>query len=386
MTKSSGTILDGGSRPDGRGAGTRPRIRASRLAIAGTLAVTAAALAATVTAAAGPLPFGVAHRIDLADGSPVTALAFAADGKLAYAAVGDELHGFEVATAAPEAIVKAPGPVVGLASSSEAGGTLYAAIGTPARLLFLNGHPLRVRSSVAVGGSAPSGLLYEPGEHALYVESRAGHSVTRLDSRGGKMIAVAHLRGDLAQMAADGRGTLYVADTGADAIHVIDTGKMTAIGAIPTPDCHAPTGLALDPVGRRLFVACGNGTALVIDTDMGFAFEQLPIQKGTALRTVFAFHPGGSGGWKGGAFIAGDGPGLDAIRMNAFISYASGGSMPLPGRATALAVSPSAEQLWIAVAPRNGSGGDTGHAAAAGEARQQPGVQILALGSSGGAQ
>ncbi|HEU5443145.1 MAG TPA: hypothetical protein VFU61_04930, partial [Steroidobacteraceae bacterium] len=115
-------------------------------------------------------------------------------------------------------------------------------------------------------------------------------------------------------------------------------------------------------------------------------FERLPIQKAKAQRTVFAFHPGGTGSWKGGAFIAGDGPGLDAIRMNAFISYTSGGSMPLPGRATAIAVSPSAGQLWIALAPRDGSNA-TGRAAAGGEARQQPGVQILALaGSSGGAQ
>lgn len=360
-------------------------IQASGLALAGALTVAAAALAAAAPAETAALPFTVAHRIALSGDSPVAALALTADGKLAYAATGDELRGFEVATGASEALVKTPGPVVGLASSPDAGGTLYAVVGTPARVLFLSVHPLRVRSSVAVGSGAPSGLLYEPGEHALYVESRAGRSVTRLDSRGGRTIAVAHLTGDLAQMAADGRGMLYVADTAADAIHVIETGKMTAIGAIPTPDCHAPTGLALDPVGRRLFVACGNGTALVVDTDMGFAFEQLPIQEGAALRTVFTFHPGGPGGWKGGAFIAGDGPGLDAIRMNAFISYASGGSMPLPGRATAMAVSPSAGQLLIAVAPRNGSG-DTGRAGAAGEARQQPGVQILVLGSSGGAQ
>lgn len=364
---------------------TRSRIRVSRLAVAGTFAVAAAALAVSVPAAAGALPFSVVHRIDLTDGSTVTALAFAADGKLAYAAAGDELHGFEVATGAAEALAKTPGPVVGLASSAEAGGTLYAAVATPARLLFLSPHPLRVRSSVAVRGGALSGLLYEPGEHAVYVESRVGRSVTRLDSRGGKAIAVARLPGDLAQMTGDGRGTLYVANTATDTIDVIDTDKMTAIGAIPTPDCHAPTGLALDPVGRRLFVACGNGMALVIDTDMGFAFEQLPIQKAKVQRTVFAFHPGGPGSWKGGAFIAGDGPGLEGIRMNAFISYTSGGSMPLPGRVTAMAMSPSAEQLWIAIAPRGGSGAMRG-AATAGESRQQQGVQILALaGSSGGA-
>lgn len=340
--------------------------RTSRLALTGALAVAVAALAASFPAAAGALPFDVAHRIEIGGGSPVAALAFAADGKLAYAAAGDALRSFDVATGAPGAIVNLPGQAVGLAASADAGGSLYAALSAPARVLFLSLNPLRIRASHPLPAGAPSGLLYEPGEHALYVESRSGHSVARLDSADGKTVAVTHLRGDLAQMAGDDRGTLYVADAGGDAIDVIATGKMRFMGAIPTPNCHAPTGLDLDPVGRRLFVACGNGTALVVDTDMGFAFEELPIQKGASLRTVFALHPGDLGGWKGGAFIAGDGPELDAIRMNAFISYTSAGSMPLPARATALAVSPSGSRLWIALTPGNG-------------------VEILALGASGGA-
>lgn len=355
-------------------------IRGSRLALAGVLTVAAAALAVSFPAAGGTLPLAVAHRIEVVGGSPVTALAFAPDGKVAYAAVGNELRSFDVATGAPGAVVTVPGQVVGLAASADTGGSLYAVVGAPARLLFLGLHPLHIRSSVSLRGGAPSGLLYEPSEHALYVESRSGHSVARLHSDDGKAIAAVRLRGDVAQMAGDGRGTLYVANAAGDAIDVVATGKMTFTGAIPAPNCHAPTGLDFDPVGRRLFVACSNGTALVIDTDMGFAFEQLPIGKGTALRTVFAFHPGAPAGWKGGAFIAGDGPVLDGIRMDAFISYTSGGSMPLPGRATALAVSPAARQLWIALAPRNGeaSGG------AADQAQQQADVEILALGASGG--
>ena len=364
-------------------------LRSSRLALAGALTVAAAALAAGFPAAAGTLPFAVAHRIEMAGGPPVAALAFSPDGKQAYAGVGDELRSFDVATGSPGAVVKLPGQIVGLATSADAGGSLYAAVSAPARLLFLSLHPLHIRSSASLRGGAPSGLLYEPGEHALYVASRSGHAVARLDSDSGKTIAVARLRGELAQMAGDGRGTLYVANAAGDAIDVVATDKMTFTGAIPTPNCHAPTGLDFDPVGRRLFVACGNGTALVIDTDMGFAFEQLPISKGTALRTVFAFHAGVPADWKGGAFIAGDGPALDGIRMNAFISYTSGGSLPLAGRATALAVSPAARQLWIALAPRNGASDGAAAGAAGGgvaDASRQAGVEILALGASGGAQ
>src|SRR5215469_14896109 len=357
-------------------------IRTSRLVLAAALTVAGASLAVSLPAAGGTLPFAVAHRIEVAGGASIAALAFAPDGKLAYAAAGDEIRSFDVGTGAPAAVVKLPGEIVGLTASADAGGSLYAAVGAPARLFLLGLQPLRIRANDPLRGGAPSGLLYESGEHALYVESRSGHSVARLDSEDGKTVAVTRLQGDLAQMAGDGRGTLYVANAAGDAIDVIATDKMRFMGAIPTPNCHEPTGLDLDPVGRRLFVACGNGTALVIDTDMGFAFEQLPIQKGAPLRTVFAFHPGGPGGWKGGAFIAGDGPELDAIRMDAFISYTSAGSMPLSGRATALAVSPAAAQIWIALAPRHGVSGS----AAATEAAQQAGAEILALGARGDAQ
>lgn len=357
-------------------------IRGSRPALAGALTAAVAALAASTPAAAAALPFAVTHRIELAGGPPIAALTFAPDGKLAYAAAGTELRSFDVTTGAPREVVKVPGEVVGLVAAPQAGGTLYAAVRAPARLVVLGLHPLALRASYSLRSGAPSALLYEPAEHALYVESRAGHSVARLDPDDGKTIAVAHLQGDPAQMAGDGRGTLYVANAARDAIDVIATEGMSFTGAIGTPSCHAPTGLDLDRVGRRLFVACSNGIALVVDTDMGFAFEQLSIQQGTALRTVFGFHPGGPAGWKGGAFIAGDGPVLDGIRMNAFISYTSGGSMALPGQATALAMSPSSAQLWVALVPRHAAPDE----AAGDAARRQAGAEIMALGASGGAQ
>ncbi|HEX3842929.1 MAG TPA: hypothetical protein VHV80_01100 [Steroidobacteraceae bacterium] len=348
----------------------------------GVLALAVATLAVSFPAVADPFPYGAAYRIALTGDSPVAALAFGPDGERAYAVAGDRLRSFEVATGAPAAGLKLPGGGVGLAASSDGGGSLYVAVDRPARLLIVNLHPLRIVSTLPLRGGMPSALLDEPGEHAVYVESRSGHSVARVDAASGRTIAVAHLQGDIAQMAGDDRGTLYVANDTRDAIDVIATDRMMPIGAIPTASCRAPTGLALDPVGRRLFVACSNGAALIIDTDMGFAFETLPIQKGTALRTVFGFHPEGpGGGWKGGAFIAGDAPALDAIRMNAFISYTAAGSLPLPGRATALAINPAVGQLWIAVTPWNYPTGGEGSADAM---QQHAGVEILVLHASAG--
>ena len=140
----------------------------------------------------------------------------------------------------------------------------------------------------------------------------------------------------------------------------------------------------MDQVGRRLFVACANGQALVVDEDMGFTFVRLPIERAEHLRLVFALKPLGPGGWKGGAFMAGDGPGLDAIRMNAFISYVGGGSLALGGRCTALAVNATARRLVLALAPRDsGAGPVQPTTAGAAAVHTAAGVELLILGSVG---
>lgn len=337
---------------------------------AGTVLLAAVALGASIAAAADEFPYRALHRVAVSGPAPVRALAYGPSGEHLYAAVGKELRSYDTASGKPGAVVKLPGVGIGLAVAARDGGVLYVATRAPARLLMLALHPLRIASSAALRGGAPSALLYDAQADALYAETRAGDSVARLDPRSGKVLAVAHLQGRLGEMAANGRGMLYVANAAADELEAVQTGKMKRLGAIPLSDCADPTGLAMDTVGRRLFVACGNGQALVIDEDMGFTFVRLPIERGTGLRVVFALHPLGPGGWKGGAFMAGDGPALDAIRMKAFISYARGGSLPLAGRCTALALSPAARQLAMALAPR-----------AAGAA-EGSGVELMMLGGA----
>jgi hypothetical protein len=341
-------------------------MRYFRVASAGVILAAALAMGASFAAGAAEFPHRLLHRISLSGAAPVAALAFGADGKHLYAATGDELRSYDTVSGDPGPVVKLPGAAVALAAVARDGGVLYVATRAPARLVVLALQPLRITSSVALRGGEPSALLSDAEGNGLYVESRAGDSVARLDPESGKTLGVAHLHGRLEQMAVNGRGVLYVANAADNELEAIETGKMTRTGAIPLSGCSAPTGLAMDIVGRRLFVACANGEALVVDEDMGFTFEQLPIQQATSLQTVFALHPFGPGGWKGGAFMAGDGPALDAIQMEAFISYVGGGSLRLDGPCTALAESPAARQLALALAPRGAA----------------PGIELLTLGGS----
>ncbi len=352
-------------------------MRPGRAPRAGAILLAATALGTSFAAAAGEFPYRVLQRIALTSAAPVQALAFGPGGKHVFATAGAQLRRYGTASAEPGKVLKLPGAGVGLAAAAHDGGVLYVATRSPARLLIVALRPLRIKTSIALRNGEPSALLYDRVGHALYVESRIGHSVARLEPKSGKTLGVAHLHGHLEQMAASGRGMLYVANAADHELDAIQTAGMRSDGAIPLSGCTAPTGLAMDTVGRRLFVACGNGQALVVDEDMGFTFVRLPIERAASLRTVFAFHPLGPGGWKGGVFMAGDGPALDAIRMTAFISYVGGGGLPLGGRCTALAVSPVARRLVLAPAPRSAGTSTAGAAVRAG------GAQLLILGANG---
>lgn len=344
---------------------------------AGAALLAALALTMSLAAAAAEFPYRVLHRIPLSGAAPVRALAFGPRGKHLYAIAGTELNRYGTDSERSGQSLKLPGVGVGLAAASHDRGVLYVATRSPARLLIVALRPWRIRTSVPLRDGEPSALLYDSLGHALYVESRRGHSVARLDPATGRTLGVAHLRGRLGQMAANGRGMLYVANADTPELEAIQTSGMRADGAIPLPGCSAPTGLAMDQVGRRLFVACGNGEALVVDEDMGFTFERLAITRAARLRVVFAFHPLGPDGWKGGIFMAGDAAALDAIRMKAFIRYVEGGTLPLAGNCTAIAVSPIARQLVLALAP-GAAGTASAHAMA-----HQGGAQLLILGGQG---
>jgi DNA-binding beta-propeller fold protein YncE len=347
-------------------------------ACAATILLALTTLGSTLVADAGEFPYHVLQRISLSGAAPVRALAFSPGGKRLFAAVGSELRAYDTASSGRGPVLQLPGAAVALVAAARDGGTLYVALRQPARLLRVSLRPLRILSSVAIGHDEPSGLLYDAATDALYVESTTGGSIARLDSQSGKTLGVARLHGRLEQMATNGRAMLYVADADDDELEAIETGNMRRAGAIPLSGCTAPSGLATDTVGRRLFVACGNGQALVIDEEMGFPFVRLPIERAAGLRMVFALRPLGPQGWKGGAFLAGDGPALDAIQMKAFINYVDGGSLPLDGRCTGLAVSSAARKLALALRAAGAAFSGSG-AGSAGSPMQAARVELWIL-------
>jgi DNA-binding beta-propeller fold protein YncE len=152
-----------------------------------------------------------------------------------------------------------------------------------------------------------------------------------MDAVSGKVIKSTRVATGSGQIACGTLNHVYVADTAANVIHVLnhETGKSE--GDYPIMTGSKPSGLSLDTKGRRLFAACENGVIEIIDTDSGFTFIELKGGQGAAHET-FAWTPQGKGQWKAASFVAQQDGTLTGVRMNAFINYTVGGQYQLtPG-------------------------------------------------------
>jgi len=189
---------------------------------------------------------------------------------------------------------------------------------------------MKAQGTDALPTAGVSSLCYD--EDAKTVEAvSTGGSIVTIDAGSGKVLNSARMATGAGQIACGTLNQVYVADTAANVVHVLNHQTGRNDGDFPMMTGHRPSGLALDTKGRRLFVACEDGVIEVVDTDSGFTFTQLKGGAGPAQAT-FAWTPQGKGQWKAAAFVAQRDGTLTGVRMNAYINYTVGGAYKLsPG-------------------------------------------------------
>jgi YVTN family beta-propeller protein len=211
-----------------------------------------------------------------------------------------------------------------------------------------NSTTLTVVKTIPLGAKDPESVVYDADAHRVFVVAPGSNEVIPLDAESGAVEGRVTLQGHLRQAVTNGMGSLFVAAEDRNAIHVVDTHTLKFLGDFPSGDAEGPVSLAIDPSGRRLFAACSGGELAVIDTDIGFTFEELPIATGDPS-SVFTFTPQGKGGWKGADFVAGDAGTLTLVQMNAFIRYSIGGKLTIPSGVRAVAYDPQTHRIFLAV-------------------------------------
>ena len=129
------------------------------------------------------------------------------------------------------------------------------------------------------------GIVYDPASGKLLVVcGDAGQLVpirADVDPTAGQPDAAVDLGGKPEFLAVDGKGKAYVDLIDKNEVAVVDTKTMKVVARWPTAPGGAPTGMAIDPVGRRLFIGCRKPQKLIVmSADDGKVLASLPIGAG----------------------------------------------------------------------------------------------------------
>lgn len=145
-------------------------------------------------------------------------------------------------------------------------------------------------------GENPDGLLYEPSRKEAYLFNGRSHSATVIDGKTDKVVATIPLSGKPEFPQADPKsGRVYVNIEDKSEVAVIDAATHQVITNWPIAPGEEPSGMAIDTTNHRLFLGCGNGQMVMMDSTIGKVVATVPIGQGVdanafdpATRLAFA--------------------------------------------------------------------------------------------------
>lgn len=115
------------------------------------------------------------------------------------------------------------------------------------------------------------GIMYDVYSDRIILtnHSRPIGTLVALDAASGDIVGTVNLEDTAPEGAAsDGAGRIFVNNEGTNTMQVIDESSMKAVALWPLAPCEGPTGIAYDPVTKRVFSGC-SGTSVVTDPATG---------------------------------------------------------------------------------------------------------------------
>ena len=125
----------------------------------------------------------------------------------------------------------------------------------------------------------PDGIFYDPFDKLVYAASSDSMVATLIDPTSQTSIGVIKL-GGTPEFAAFDLGTklLYQNLSDANSVVAVDLAKRSVVRRWPLNGCEMPTGMAIDEADRRLFIACGKSSKLLIfDLDLHRVVASVPV-------------------------------------------------------------------------------------------------------------
>jgi YVTN family beta-propeller protein len=150
-------------------------------------------------------------------------------------------------------------------------------------------------------GENPDGIAFEPLTKTVWIFNGTSRNASILDAASNKIIATIAVPGKPEFAIADGRGSIYdnLEDKGEIARFDAKSRKLSAIWKLT--GCDAPTGMAMDKLGHRLFSVCDNNRMAAVNADTGVVLGLASIgdspdaaRFSSKLNLVFSSNGGGS--------------------------------------------------------------------------------------------
>jgi YVTN family beta-propeller protein len=118
-------------------------------------------------------------------------------------------------------------------------------------------------------GTNPDGIAFEPVTKTVWAFNGRSSNATVIDTAQRKVVATIPLDGKPEFPVADGTGTVFANIESKNEIVRLDAAAKKITATWPLANCESPSGLAIDPAGRRLFAVCDGGKMAVVDANSG---------------------------------------------------------------------------------------------------------------------
>lgn len=129
-------------------------------------------------------------------------------------------------------------------------------------------------------GANPDAIIYEPTTRRVFVFNGRSKDATVIDAERDTVAGGFPVGGKPEFAAVDGAGMVYVNVEDTNEVLAIEAKSMTVKSRWPLAPGTDPTGLAIDPKSRRLFVGCGNKQLVILNADNGKVVTTLEIGAG----------------------------------------------------------------------------------------------------------
>jgi len=126
-------------------------------------------------------------------------------------------------------------------------------------------------------GKRPNQIAYEPATQRVFSFNSTGRNVTVFDAHSGAVLGTIEVDGRTEFYALDGKGMIYDSLQDKATVVAIDARAMKVVATYPLAPHAQPAGTVMDPLTRRIFVACRSKSFLVLDADSGKILATFPI-------------------------------------------------------------------------------------------------------------